>query len=322
MTKRSAKTRLKALLILASQLIALNASAAGKCFADKSDISEDMSKINAKLALKYANSDPLKAAQNVTIINQIYDEQQLKVDRSDPFLKQVDAVGVITDAPLGTQQGYATAVLISPCHVLVNALGVMKENAKLGKTPVYISLGQNACDSKNEFAHQDMLGYVIAIGDTTPEAESVNSTKDFAIVKIQSIQDIEFALISTEFMTFNDSILTVGFPFKYTYSQNTGLRYPTINFTRKTAVGIDGTFRVLNKENLPGASGSGMFVLDQDERGKPQIVVGAIFIGPHKDGNGGIGLQTPAILQYLEATNLKAYNEVKTAIQKNACNKY
>lgn len=320
MTKRSARNLLRGILVLGCQLITLHVYAAGTCLTDKSDISEDMSKIHAKLAIKYTNSDPLKAAQNLTIINQIYDNQQLKVDRSDPFLKQVNSVGVITDAPLGTQHGYATAVLISPCHVLVNAHAVTNINAENGKAPVYISLGQNTCDSKNEFAYQDMLGDVIAIGDLAPDTEMISASKDYAIVKIQSIQDIQFALISTEFMTINDSIATVGFPFKFTYSQNTGLRYPTINFTRKTAVGMNGTSKFLNNENLPGASGSGMFVLDVNQQGVPKLILGGIFLGPKKDRSGGTGLQTIAILQHLEATNLKVFKEIVSAIRKKSCN--
>ena len=139
-------------------------------------------------------------------------------------------------------------------------------------------------------------------------------------VRIQQISDIEAPVVSTEFISINDSLSTVGFPFSHTYSQKTGLRYPTLNFTRKTAVGTDGTFTVLNKENLPGASGSGMFVLDKNDQGNAQMVLGGIFVSNRKDGSGVTGLQTAAIIQHLKATNLQAYNEVKAAIQNNSCN--
>lgn len=98
------------------------------------------------------------------------------------------------------------------------------------------------------------------------------------------------------------------------------MRYPTLNFTRETAIGIDGTLKVLNKEALPGASGSGMFVLDSNDQGQAQMVLSGIFIGHRKDASGNIGLQTAAILQHLKATNLDAYNELKKAIQNNSCN--
>lgn len=306
----------KILLALTILFNTVNSKAAGICLADKSDIALDMKIIAEKLNIKYGD-------KNLTVkdyINQIYDEQQLKVDRSDPFLKQVNAVGVITDAPLGTQEGYATAVLISPCHVLVNAHGVMNKDAKQGKAPVYISLGQNTCDSKNEFAHQDMPGKVIAIGDQTQDPDSISDSKDYAIVRIQQISDIETPVVSTDFISINDSLATVGFPYSSTYSQKTGLRYPTLNFTRKTSVELDGTFKVLNKEKTPGASGAGMFILDKDEKGDAQMVLGGILVGHRKDGTGGTGLQTAAIIQHLKATNIKAYNEVKVAIQNNSCN--
>ena len=319
-THRSAIILLKGFLIFGSQLITLYAYAAGTCLSDKSDISEDMNKIHERLAIKYSNSDPLKVAQNTKIINQIYDEQQLKVDRSDPFLKQVNAVGVITDAPLGAQKGYATAVLISPCHVLVNAHAVENADAKQGKAPVYISLGQNTCNLENEFAHQNMPGIVIAIGDDVLDSESISSSRDYAVVKVPQVSDIIAPDVSIEFISIADSLATVGFPYSHTYTKKTGLRYPTLNFTRKIAVGIDGTFKVLNKDKLPGASGSGMFVLDKNGQGYAQMVLGGIFVGHRKDESGDTGLFTAAILQHLKATNLKTYNEVKTAIQTNACN--
>ena len=253
----------KIFTILIILLVSIRSLAASTCLVDKSDIAGDMKIITEKLNVKYGDKNLTGKAD----INQICDDQQLKVDRSDKFLKQVDAVGVITDAPIGSQKGYASAVLISPCHVLVNAHGVMNKDAKQGKAPVYISLGQNTCDSKNEFAHQDMPGKVIAIGDNREDSNQIRDSKDYAIVRIQQISDIEAPVVSTEFISINDSLATVGFPYSHTYSQKTGLRYSTLNFTRMKAVGTDGTFTVLNKENLPGASGSGMFVLDKDEKG-------------------------------------------------------
>ena len=111
---------LKVLSILIILLISISSLAASTCLADKSDIAGDMKVIAEKLNVKYWDKNLTGKADT----NQIYDNQQLKVDRSDKFLKQANAVGVITDAPIGSQKGYASAVLILPCHVLVNAHGV------------------------------------------------------------------------------------------------------------------------------------------------------------------------------------------------------
>ena len=149
-------------IVLLVQVIAVAAQASGTCLVNKTDISEDMKTINERLILKYGASGFQKAAYSGDE-DEIYDDKQLKVDRTDKFLKQTNAVGVITDAPMDSFDGYASAVLISPCHVLVNAHAVTRRDARLGKENVYISLGQNNCNSKNEFLHQDMPGKVIAI---------------------------------------------------------------------------------------------------------------------------------------------------------------
>ena len=165
-----------------------------------------------------------------------------------------------------------------------------------------------------------MPGIVIAIGDDSEDPSQISESKDYAIVRIQQLADIEDPVVSTEFITINDSLATVGFPYSTTYSQKTGLRYPTLNFTRETAVGMDETFTTLQKEKLPGSSGAGMFILDKNEQGNAQMILGDIFVGNRKDGTGGTGLQTAAIIQHLKATNLQAYNEVKAATQNNSCN--
>ena len=142
----SVRTLLFVKILTALTILCITGSsqAAGICLTDKSDIALDMKTITEKLNVKYAD----KSSNSKSDINQTYDEQQLKVDRSDKFLKQVDAVGIISDNIAGQSVGYATAVLISPCHVLVNAHGVTNKDAKKGKAPVYISLGQNSCESK------------------------------------------------------------------------------------------------------------------------------------------------------------------------------
>ena len=180
-----------------------------------------------------------------------YNDEQLKVDRSHKMLTTLNAVGVITDAPMDSLDGYASAILISPCHVLVNAHAVLNKNAKLGKENVYISLGQNSCDSKNEFLHQDMPGKVIAVGDSNEDSTKVRASKDRAIIRIKQVSDIKPTPVSTDFINMKDSLATVGFPLVTTFNQKTGLRYPTLNFTRKTSAEPDGTVKILNKADLP-----------------------------------------------------------------------
>lgn len=150
------------------EMFSISAHAAGTCLSDKSDISEVTKKINQKLAVKYGKSPVENAGKVVYVkdnVDEIYDEQELSVDRSLPFLNQLNAVGVITDSPIANSTGYATAILISPCHILTNGHSIVKDEAQKGKEPVYISLGENSCDSDNEFLHQDMPGEVLAFGN-------------------------------------------------------------------------------------------------------------------------------------------------------------
>ncbi len=303
------------------QTITLPAQGAGTCLVDKSDIAADMQKITHKFNLKYEIPKLQKGRyKNTELPNDFYIDEQLKVDRSDRMLSKLNAFGVITDSPMNSLKSYASAVLISPCHVLVNAHGVISKDQKLGKENVYISLGQNSCDAKNEFLHQDMPGKVIAIGDLNEVDIKVRTSKDYAIVRIKQITDIEAPIVSMDYIKRTDTLATVDFPFSTTYSQKSGLRYPTLNFTRKTTAGNDGTLNILNKNALPGSSGSGIFLLDKNENNNTQLVLSAINIGYKENGIGGIALHTAAIVQHLQATNLKAYNELVSAIDNNTCN--
>ena len=315
---------MRVLIAIFMFLSTMVAQAAGTCLADKTDIAADMQKITQKLNLKYGNLklqqvNGLKTDLNEDLPDDFYNDEQLKVDRSYKMLTTLNAVGVITDAPMDSFEGYGSAVLISPCHVLVNAHAVTRKDAKLGKENVYISLGQNNCNSKNEFLHQDMPGKVIAIGDSNEDSTKVRASKDWAIIRINQVSDIKAAEVSTDFINMKDSLATVGFPFSTTYIQKSGLRYPTLNFTRKTSAEPDGTVKILNKADLPGASGAGIFLLDKDEKDNPQLVLSGIFVGARIDSSGGIGLQTVAIILHMQAINPKAYNELFSAANNNTC---
>ena len=126
-------------------------------------------------------------------------------------------------------------------------------------------MGQNSCESKNEFLHQDIEGRVIASGN--PDDPS----KDYAIVKVPLILDITPAIISTEYLSRSLPLITVGFPLKSTYSQKSRFRYPTTSFMKAISLSVDGTFLVTNISDSAGGSGSGIFILDEDN-GRPQVV--------------------------------------------------
>ena len=296
------------------QMIAINAHADGTCLLDKSDVGEDTNTINEILTVKYGFSpvtDSLKRFDpnsKLKDVETIYDNQELKVDRSNPFLKQVNSVGVVTNGSATDPKSYGTAVLVSPCHVLINAHAIANNSIKNGQAPILISLGQNSCDSKDAFAHQDITGKVIASGNAADPAS------DYAIVRIPKVSDIDPALISIEYLNRNKVLMTVGFPYKATLSQKTGFRYPTANFSKTNGINPDGTFRILNTTDSAGGSGSGVFVLD-DDNGRPQVVLAGI----HRSQE-GIGLQTGAILKHLKANNFKAYKELVTSIQSKSCN--
>ena len=259
----------KILLTLFIQTFSHSAHASGECLSSKMDISEDMQKIAQKLAVKYGKS-PTEGLPIVAFhkdedkVDEIYDDQELKVDRSKPFLDQLNAVGIISDAPLGANIGYASAVLISPCHILTNAHAITQEKARKGLTPVYVSLGQNTCESKNEFLHQDLPGKVIAMGNHKFDSKVSPVAEDYAIVRIKNISDVKPANVATERMYVQDSLIIVGFPHKSTYTQKTGLRYPTANFVKMKRSGVNGTFIITNNLRRLGGSGSGVFALDYD----------------------------------------------------------
>ena len=316
-------------VVIVIQMIAINAHAAGTCLLDKSDIREDTKIINEKLTVVYGFSpvtDSLKRLDSnsgfysihssypndqyrraIDATQKIYDDQELKVDRSLPFLNQVNAVGVVTVGSAEDPESYGTAVLISPCHVLINAHAIKDEKTKNGESPILISLGQSSCNSKDAFAHQDIKGQVIASGNAEDPAS------DYAIVRIPRIYNIDPALISTEYLNIGESLMTVGFPYKATLSQKTGFRYPTANFSRANGINPGGTFRILNRTDSAGGSGSGVFILDEDN-GRPQLVL----TGIHRSQE-GIGLQTPAVLNLLKANNKALYNQLAKAIKTKSC---
>ena len=293
------------------QMIAVSALAAGTCLSDKSDIREDTQKIMEKLTIRYGTSNLQKATnieKNYKVLNKLYDEQELKVDRSDAFLKQVNSVGVVTNGPAENPISYGTAVLVSPCHVFINAHAIVNQQIKDGQSPILISLGQNTCDSKDAFSHQDIKGQVVASGNPN------EPSSDYAIVRIPKISDIVPALIATEYILQATPLMTVGFPYKSTFSQPTSLRYPTANFSKATSISADGTFGVLNTSSSASGSGSGVFIMD-DDSGRPQVVLAGI----HRSQQGR-GIQTAVILEHLKANNLKIYNELAKSIRTKSCN--
>ena len=107
--------------------------------------------------------------------------------------------------------------------------------------------------------------------------------------------------------------MTVGFPFSETYSQKTGLRYPTANFLRMTETRTDGIFKITNKNALPGSSGSAVFTLD-DKDGNPTLTLSGIHQGQ------GQGIHISSILEDLKTKNPSASAELENAIQIGSCN--
>ena len=300
----------KVLSILAILFFSISAQSAGTCLVDKSDIKTDMQKIAEKLDAVYA-SDATSSS-----VNKIYDNQQLKVDRTDPFLKQVNGVGVIKAQPNGSS--HATAILISPCHVLVNAHAVTNLQAKKSLDFVYISLGQSRCNLPNEFEYLDIHGKVIAMGNRSEDETQIPDLNDYAIVKLPiDLTSIELPFISEEGIRASDSFIKIGFPENSTVLQKTGYRYPAANFVKLTAFNRDGTFGYSNNLTQQGSSGSGVFALDRNSDGSRQLVLSGIHVGLNKYG--AIGLQTEAILKDLKLTNPQVYNQLKSSIESNSC---
>ena len=304
----------KILSILAILFFSISSQAAGTCLSDKSDISADMKKIHEKLAV-ITFITPNKNITTGIDIRKLYDDQQLKVDRTDKLLKQVNAVGIIK--PSLNDINHATAILISPCHVLVNAHAVPNIQAKKSLASVYVSIGQSTCESPNEFAYNDMLGKVIAIGDPSDSESGRNHAHDYAIIKLsQSINDIELPIVSEEPLHGLESLISVGFP-SSTVESKSGFRYPTASFSKPTIFNGVGTFRYSNTKTEDGASGSGMFFLDKNEDGTSQFVLAGIIVG--SSVYGGLAIQTAQILQHLKTSNYKAYKEIEAAIKTNSC---
>lgn len=76
-------------------------------------------------------------------------------------------------------------------------------------------------------------------------------------------------------------------------------------------VGADGTFRALNRSDSAGGSGSGVFILD-DDNGRPQVILGGIHRGQE-----GVGIQSAKILKDLRINNPVVYQELSSAISTN-----
>ena len=311
-------------LVLCLQLFSLTAYAVGECSTNQMDIHNETDKIGKKLLKKYG-INPIESSEKAGFNkyldekDKIDDEQEYKVDRSRAFLDQFNAVGIVTDAPLGKNIGYGTGVLISPCHVLTNAHAALNEESRKGITPIYVSLGQSSCESKNAFLHQDMPGKVIAIGNfmvMDNEEKYIRTGEDYAIIKIfKNIPNIKIPTVATEYMSLDDELMIVGFTHKYTYVQKTGLRYPTVTFTKINRTSVDGTFTHKDKASRPGGSGSGIFALDRDENSKAKV----FLTGIHQ-GEDGRGIQTAEIVSRLTSDHPKVADEIIKAIQNNTCN--
>lgn len=301
------------------QMFTLPAQAVGTCLSDKSDIGEDTKKVSQKLAIKYGKS-PIENSGKVVYLkdnmDEIYDEQELYVDRSLTFLDQLNAVGIITVAPMVNSTGYGTAILISTCHVLTNAHATPKGSAQKGNAPVYVSLGQKTCESDNEFLHQDMPGKVIAIGNYkhNEEEDDMTVAEDYAIVRIKNITDVKPVVVVVEYISRAEALMIVGFTHRATYTQKTGLRYPTANFLRMKDIGTDGTFKATNTLSRKGGSGSGLFALGEDAQGKAKVFLAGIH-----ESEGGQGIQTAEIVKRLANSNPKVLDEVTRAIEDGMC---
>ena len=301
--------------VLALQVFMVNAQAAGTCLSDKSDISEDMKKIHEKLAV-ITSIPPNKNFTTGINIRKLYDDQQLKVDRTDKLMKQINAVGIIKPFPNSINS--ATAILISPCHVLVNSHAVPNIKAKKSIDSVYISIGQSSCESPNEFTNNNIPGKVIFMGDKSEIEQKIDDSRDYAIVKLsQMISNIELPLVSEEPLQGLESLISVGFPLS-TVESKSGYRYPTASFSKPTIFNQDGTFQYSNDKTEDGSSGSGMFILDKNEDGTSQFVLTGINVGSNI--RGGFAIQTAQILRNLKVNNFKVYKEIEAAIRNNSCN--
>lgn len=303
-----------AAVVMGIQLSIVNAHAGGTCLIDKSDISEDMNKIHEKLAV--ITSLPSNKNFTTEIIRNLYDDQQLKVDRTDKLMKQVNAVGIIRAYANGINS--ATAILITPCHVLVNSHAVTNRKAKKSLASVYISIGQSSCESLNEFAYNDIEGKVIAIGDLSVNEDKIHGEHDYAVVKLsQIINGIDLPIVSEEPLHGLESLISIGFPLS-TVKSKSGYRYPTANFSKPTIFNENGSFRYSNNKTEDGSSGSGMFILDKNEEGTSQFVLTGIHVGLSEFG--GYAIQTAQILRHLKKNNFKVYKEIENAIKTNSCN--
>ena len=103
--------------------------------------------------------------------------------------------------------------------------------------------------------------------------------------------------------------MIVGFPHRSTYTQKTGLRYPTANFLRMKEVGSNGTFETTNTLSRKGGSESGLFAMGEDEQGKAKVFLAGIH-----EGDGNRGIQTVEIVKRLAASNPKVLAELTKAI--------
>lgn len=110
--------------------------------------------------------------------------------------------------------------------------------------------------------------------------------------------------------------MMVGFPYLWTYTQKTSLRYPTANFQRMTYEGsfFDGSLGTTNQLSHKGGFGSGIFIMHRDEQGKAKLYL----MGIH-ESEGGIGLLVAGIVERLNINNPKVLAEVTKVIEDGIC---
>ncbi|MES3038346.1 MAG: hypothetical protein V4736_10610 [Bdellovibrionota bacterium] len=318
-TNKTTQTLALALVILAFAF-GSTAKADANCGLQNPSVLKDTETFADMLVSHYSDKAP--KLQNVSFTSKsaapALDNKYLKIDRSLNYLNQLDSVGIMTSSPFQNAPiSSASAILVSPCHVLSVRHGMPQVGSKM-----FFSVGQNSCDSKDQFKNMNAEATLVMKGfSRTERGLAPNSIKDdqlqsddLSVFKIKPIHNVKPAKISTYNLMSGELAMTVGFPDEAILANPTSPYRNSYGVFAKT-IGLTpfGTHQLSNTKDAPGLSGAGVFVMDEDDSGKPAPLLTGMNYG------GGEMISMDKILSRIKERDQQLHREILEAQSTGIC---
>lgn len=244
----------------------------------------------------------------------------LRLERASDISGALMSVGVLSHLPITNTRGAnLSGVLVSPCHVLTAAHGV------LGQGALYFSLGRGWA---SEFQYLNMPAEVIARGQSLAEREiempeaqrmTVLSQDDWALLRIAPIADIPPATMSLVGVTDVTLLLAAGFPVEeVSANRRQPYRFTYGKFARGQNIGTFGLTR-LSIRGADGLSGGGVFRISAAPDGSSALkLVGIYTHGADKEAV-SLAVNVQTIIRSLEREHPAEAAELATAQKLGRC---